>query len=50
MRYERTTPRPLFDGKTGVALNFISEDEVGSLTSRVVSRAKRALATDGVPA
>jgi len=33
--YERTVPRPVFDGRTGTPLAFVSEDEAGKPGSRV---------------
>jgi len=39
--YEKSTPRPRFDGKPGAPLQFISEEDEGSRAAKVKSAARR---------
>ena len=39
--YERSVARPMFDGRAGAALEYISEDEAGSLVARTKAKARR---------
>jgi hypothetical protein len=46
--YEKSTPRPRFDGKPGTPLEFVSEEDEGSPVAQVKSRARRMAGLESV--